>query len=65
MDLVVMGMGGGLREEQLAKELRAMGLKWGQLTSGQVYRIFHDQTVMLPPKNPALAHSYDHITLVF
>ena len=36
MDLVVSGMGGGLKEEQLAKELRALGLKWGQLTSGQV-----------------------------
>ena len=36
MDLVVSGMGGGLKEDQVAKELRALGLKWGQLTSGQV-----------------------------
>ena len=39
MDLLVSGMsGGGLREEQLAKELRVMGLKWGQLTAGQVWK---------------------------
>ena len=36
MDSVVAGMGGGLREEQIAKELRALGLKWGQMTAGQV-----------------------------
>ena len=32
------GMGGGLKEDQLAKELKSLGLKWGQLTSGQVRR---------------------------
>ncbi len=30
------GMEGGLKEEQRGRELKAMGLKWGQLTSGQV-----------------------------
>ena len=36
MDSIVAGMGGGLREEQISKELRTLGLKWGQLTQSQV-----------------------------
>ncbi|GAX82511.1 hypothetical protein CEUSTIGMA_g9938.t1 [Chlamydomonas eustigma] len=36
MDVVLAGMEGGIKEEQLSKELKCLGLRWGHLTNKQI-----------------------------